>query len=164
MGPDNRPVKGKLKPRSENLEVSEPSQSDSVDRIILRREERDKLDKWLCQLNDTYDGLIKFSKSDLANFLIRQHDDKLSEVQIKLLGAELYDEMRWLSRAIEKVRRAKREGSLLTLEDLMIKRKPIEKIKASLRKQDRNKRKQSANDELYIEDQVEIIARKTSES
>jgi hypothetical protein len=83
---------------------------------------------------------------------------------MKLLGAELYDEMRWINRAIEKVRQAKREGLPLSLEDLMIKRKPIEKMKASLRKRDGNKRKLGANDELYIEDQVEISAGKTSES
>jgi hypothetical protein len=155
---------GKLKSQAESTEVVESPQNDSVDRVILKPDERGKLDKWLGQLNDKYDGMVKFSKSDLANFLIRHSDDELSESQMKLLGVELYDEMRWINRAIEKVRQAKREGLPLSLEDLMAKRKPIEKMKASLQKRDSNKRKQSANDELYIKDQVENITGKTYES
>jgi hypothetical protein len=155
---------GKLKSQKESTEVIESQQNDSVDRIILKREERNKLDQWLGQLNAKYDSMVKFSKIDLANFLIRHSDDELSESQIKLLGAELYDEMRWINRAIEKVRQAKREGLSLSLEDLMTKRKPIEKMKASLKKRDSNKRKPGANDESFIVDQVEATADKSSES
>ncbi len=145
---------GKLKTKTAADEVT-ISQTDAVDRIILKREERDKLDRWLDCLNQRYDGMIKFSKSDLANFLIRHHDGSLSEMEMKLLGAEHYDEMRWINRAIEKVRQAKRSGVALTLEELMIKRKPIEKMKASLKKRENNQRNQGANDALYIENQIE---------
>ena len=152
---------GKLKTKSSTDEAAQ-SQTDAVDRIILKREERDKLDLWLSSLNQKYDSMIKFSKSDLANFLIRHHDESLSEMKMKLLGAEHYDEMRWINRAIEKVRQAKRNGALLTLEELMVKRKPIEKMKASLKKRENNQRDQGANDELYIENQIENTEVKNS--
>lgn len=152
---------GKLKNKVQDNEIGPAT--DSVERIIIKREEADKLERWLTQLNDKYDGLVKFSKSEIACFLIRHHDDDLSETQINLLGAELYDELRWLNRAVEKVRQAKRCGLTLSLEDLMIKRKPIEKIKASLLKRDRNQRKPSANEEHPSEDQVEFIANKNYE-
>ena len=144
---------GKLKAKSAS-EASLPSQTDPVDRIILKREERDKLDRWLQGLTQKYDGMIKFSKSDLANFLIREHSENLSELEAKLLGAEHYDEMRWINKAIEKVRQAKRSGFQLTLEELMEKRRPIEKIKMSLKKKDISKRDQGANNELSIENQI----------
>ena len=152
---------GKLKIKPSADETT-PSQTDAVDRIILKREERDKLDLWLAMLNQKYDGMIKFSKSDLANFLIRHHDESLSEMEMKLLGAEHYDELRWINRAIEKVRQAKRSGVALSLEELMVRRKPIEKMKASLRKRENNQRDQGANDELYIENQIENNEAKNS--
>lgn len=148
---------GKLKAKSAT-EAPLPSQTDPVDRIILKREERDKLDRWLQSLTQKYDGMIKFSKSDLANFLIREHSENLSELEAKLLGAEHYDEMRWINRAVEKVRLAKRSGAELTLEELMTKRKPIEKIKSSLKKKENNQRDQGANNNLYIENQVDPSA------
>ena len=145
---------GKLKEKvlAADSTVAEPT--DSVDRIILKRDTRDKLDRWLQLLTDKYDGMIKFSKSDLANFLIREHAESLSELETKLLGAEYYDEMRWINKAIEKVRQAKRSGVTLTLEGLMEKRRPIEKMKISLKKKDISKRDQGANDELSIENQI----------
>ena len=155
---------GKLKSKPEVQDTKEKTLSDPVDRIILKRRERDRLDAWLAQLNDRYDGLVKFSKSDLANFLIRQQDEKLSEIQLKQLGAELYDEMRWINRAIEKVRQAKRAGLPLSLEGLMAKRKPLEKLRAAIEKQDETQRSQGANNKKPTEDQVDAVAVENLES
>ncbi len=99
------------------------------DRIILKSSERSILDRWIAQIEKQYDGLIKVTKSDLMSFLIRNREHNLSDTEIKQLGVELYDEMRWINRAIEKVRQSKREGSLIRLEDLMAKRKPLERLK-----------------------------------
>lgn len=145
---------GKLKEKllATDSTVSDPT--DSVDRIILKRGTRDKLDRWLQLLTDKYDSMIKFSKSDLANFIIREHTESLSELEVRLLAAEYYDEMRWINKAIEKVRQAKRSGTQITLEELMEKRRPIEKMKMSLKKKDISKRDQGANNELSIENQI----------
>lgn len=148
---------GKLKDKLLAADFTVVDPTDSVDRIILKRDTRDKLDRWLRLLTDKYDGMIKFSKSDLANFVIREHAESLSELEIKLLAAEYYDEMRWINKAIEKVRHAKRRGVSLTLEELMEKRRPIEKIKMSLKKKDISKRDQGANDEHSIENQIANI-------
>lgn len=151
----------KLKGKADDLEASP---TDAVDRIVLKRDERDRLDGWLQAFAAKYDGMIKISKSDLANFLIRQHDETLSDLEMKLLGAELYDELRWINRAIEKVREAKRAGSDLSLEDVMAKRKPLEKMRASLKKRSNKTRNQSANNESYIGNQVDDNADKPAES
>ena len=115
---------------SEGLNRSEEAaaggeSTDSVDRIVLRRCENTRLHEWTTALNARFDGMIRVTKSDLANFLIRQHDDGLSECEIKLIEAELFDEVRWLNWALSKVRQAKKEGRKLSLNDLMVKRESI---------------------------------------
>ena len=155
---------GKLKNKSETPDEKDKALSDPVDRIILKRQERDRLDSWLTQLNERYDGLVKFSKSDLANFLIRQQNEKLSEIHIKQLGAELYDEMRWINRSIEKVRQAKREGVTLSLEDFMERRKPLEKLRSALLKRDEHERSRGANNKHPVEYQVDTTVDETLES
>ncbi len=76
--------------------------------------------------------MIRVTKSDLANFLIRQHEGSLSESEIKTVEAELFDEVRWLTWALTKVRRAKKVGQPLSLDDLMVKRKSIEGQRATV--------------------------------
>ena len=99
-------------------ELSEAA-SDNVDRIVLRRIECNKLDRWLADLNKRFDGMIRVTKSDLANFVIRHHSDELSQHEIDLIEGEFYDEVRWLNWALAKIRQAKKEGRALSLEDLM---------------------------------------------
>ncbi|HEX7675890.1 MAG TPA: hypothetical protein VF412_17055 [Bdellovibrio sp.] len=152
---------GKLKSKAPNEEAASPATGEAIERVVLRPAEASKLDHWLSQLNERYDGLVKFTKSDLVNFLLRHQEAELTETQINLLGVEYYDELRWINRAIEKVRQAKRQGQTLSLEDLMLKRKPLEKIKMSLEKRER---KASANEKQSIENQVEDNESKTLES
>ena len=154
---------GRIKEKLLDQEEKARSQSDPVDRIILKRDERDRLDAWLKHLNEHFDGMIKFSKSDLANFLIRKHDAVLAESELRELGTQNYDEMRWISRAIERVRRAKRNGEALTLEDLMAKRKLFKKVKAPVKKIKNQDREQVANNQHFDENQIELIEANSSE-
>lgn len=109
---------------------SEPGQlgdsaQDNVDRIVLRRAENDRLQGWVLALNARFDGMIRVTKSDLANFLVRQHAEHLSESEIAAIESEQFDEVRWLNWALGKVRQAKREGESLSLNELMLKRESI---------------------------------------
>ena len=96
-----------------------PADSDNVDRIVLRRIECGKLDRWVSNLNERFDGMIRITKSDLANFIIRQHPEDLSPDEVSLIESEFYDEVRWLNWALGKIRQAKKEGRALSLDDLM---------------------------------------------
>ncbi len=90
-----------------------------TERLSLRKEEQEKLERWVSELNAKFDGMIRLTKSDLANFLIRHHPIQLSEDEVKLIEAEHFDEMRWLNWAVSKIRDAKKQGLSLTLNDLM---------------------------------------------
>ena len=95
----------------------------NADRIVLRRPEAARLAGWLAQLEARFDGMVRVTKSDLANFLIRAHADALSDAEVDALGAELYDEVRWLNWSLAKVRRAKKDGVALSLDELLVRRK-----------------------------------------
>jgi hypothetical protein len=77
-------------------------------------------------LNAKYDGAIRFTKSDLANFLIRSHADSLDGAETDALAADLYDEVRWLNWALAKIRKAKKDGVQMSLDELVLQRKPTE--------------------------------------
>jgi hypothetical protein len=55
-------------------------------------------------LNRKFDGMIRITKSDLANFLIRHHVESLSDKEVALIESEFYDEVRWLNWALTKRR------------------------------------------------------------
>lgn len=105
--------------------------ADAVDRIVLRRVENDRLQGWVAALNARFDGMIRVTKSDLANFIVRQHSDSLSESEIKTIETEMFDEVRWLNWALAKVRQAKKVGQSLSLNDLMVKRESIKSRKST---------------------------------
>lgn len=110
---------------------SADTSAETVDRIVLRRVENNLLQGWISALNERFDGMIRVTKSDLANFLIRQRAENLTEGEIKLIEAELFDEVRWFNWAITKVRQAKKQGQSLSLTDLMAKRQSIQTRKDS---------------------------------
>jgi hypothetical protein len=117
--------------------------TDSVDRIVLRRLENDKLQGWVAALNARFDGMIRVTKSDLANILVRQHADELSEAEVKTIEAEMFDEVRWLNWAVAKLRQAKKDGVPLTLNDLVAKRDLIGKQRGPSTKSARPRRKKA---------------------
>lgn len=137
------------KPVRARVDCHAGASGDGVDRIVLRREEARKLESWLKDLNLRFEGMIRATKSDLANFLIRHHSDTLSEAEIGLLEAELFDEVRWLNWALCKIREAKKQGRVLSLEDLMVKRRVACHSKATTTKRARNKPTTGANEDIH---------------
>lgn len=107
-----------------------------TERLTLQSIEQAKLERWVQELNAKFDGMIRLTKSDLANFLIRHHQEKLTDSEVALIEAEHFDELRWINWALTKIREAKRMGESLTLEDLMTKRKvqpaPIKRTRRKL--------------------------------
>lgn len=66
---------------------------------------------------------IRLTKSDLANFLIRHHPAHLDAEEVALIETEHFDEVRWINWALTKIREAKKQGQVLTLDELMSQRK-----------------------------------------
>ena len=125
------------KSSEKSVDQKEVRNSDNVDRIVLRRLEQQRLSVWVEKLNEKFDGAIRLSKSDLANFLIRHHANDLSEDEIRKVESEFFDEVRWLSWALNKIRSAKREGVDLALSELMANRNLNDREKRTSQKRPR---------------------------
>lgn len=112
------------------------NKGETTERLTLQKAEQGKLDRWIKELNERFEGMIKLTKSDLANFLIRHHADALTENEILKIEAEHFDELRWMNWALNQIRTAKKLGQVLTLQDLMAKRllQPSIATKTSKRK------------------------------
>lgn len=135
--------------------------ADVTERLSLRKEEQEKLERWISELNAKFDGMIRLTKSDLANFLIRHHADQLNADEIALIETEHFDEVRWINWALAKIREAKRLGQSLTLEELMAARKspvqPLTKRGRKSRKADESRPDQdSINAETQTINKVDI--------
>lgn len=119
------------------------SKGEPTERLTLQKSEQERLERWLDELNVKFDGMIRLTKSDLANFMIRHHSAQLSAEEIALIEAEHFDEVRWINWALTKIREAKKQGQVLTLDELMAQRK----IQAVPKKVRRKHAPESAHDE-----------------
>lgn len=124
-----------LNPNRKNSN-SENTKGESTERLTLQKPEQAKLERWINELNKKFEGMIKLTKSDLANFLIRHHAEILSDDEIIKIESEHFDEIRWMNWALNRIRAAKKEGQSLTLNDLMTKRQqqPGQALKTPKRK------------------------------
>ncbi len=89
------------------------------DRVTLSPAISQKLNAWIDQLNDKFKGLIEINKSDLANYFLEKQPDILNRDQIEKIRAAHYDEVRFMSWALQKMKESKKNGETLSLKDLM---------------------------------------------
>lgn len=76
-----------------------------VERVTLGKDEAEKLNYWLNQIKSETSGFLEVSKSDLVNFLIRNHGDQLKAKEIKLIRTHKYDlvkHLNWLTPLLKK--------------------------------------------------------------
>ena len=89
------------------------------DRVTLSPAISQKLNAWIDQLNDKFKGLIEINKSDLANYFLEKQPDVLNRDQIEKIRIAHYDEVRFMSWALQKMKESKKNGETLSLKDLM---------------------------------------------
>ena len=89
------------------------------DRVTLTPQVSQKVNNWLTQLNDKFNGLIEINRSDLTNYFLDRQPDILNRDQIEKVKAAHYDEVRFMSWALQKMKESKKNGESLSLKDLM---------------------------------------------
>ena len=92
--------------------------SKQIDRVILGPNESDIVAKWVELLNKRAEGLIRFTKAEVVNFLITSRSIKLSQDEQQSLSVACYDETRWLGWAMERMRAAKKSGTPVSFDEL----------------------------------------------
>lgn len=76
----------------------------ATDRVSIGRIEADKLGVWLSQIQTTSKGFLDLTKSDLINFLIRDHKVELTPKELSQIRADNYDPVRhinWITQALK---------------------------------------------------------------
>ena len=87
------------------VEIEGKSQAPSIDRAVIGKAEATKSQAWIEQIKEATRGFLNLSKSDLINFLIREHKDELSAkeiVQIRLLNYDPLKHINWISHELRK--------------------------------------------------------------
>ena len=112
----------KLKPR--RTERVAPTR-DVADQIYLKDEANARIERWMQNINERFEGFGKISKNDVADFLFRKHPEDLSEDELIEIGNEIYDEVHWLNWALEKITQSKIDGVVLTLGELFARKNGV---------------------------------------
>jgi hypothetical protein len=82
-------------------EKSVPSQ----ERVTVSNIESEALERWAAQVKEASKGFLEVSKSDLVNFLIRDHKKDLSAKELTSLRTYLYDPLKhinWITQELKK--------------------------------------------------------------
>lgn len=104
-------------------EVKKRARTDKIsvpqDRVTLTPAISKRVNGWLDQLNEKFNGLIELNRSDLTNYFLDQISDLLNRDQIEKIKTAHYDEVRFMSWALQKMKESKKNGETLSLSDLM---------------------------------------------
>lgn len=88
-----------------------------IERVTLSTEAYEKAASWISELTKERPG-IKISVRDFVNFLVLSKKELLSDEKAEL-GAQYYDEVRFLSQALKTLKVARSRGEKVALGDLL---------------------------------------------
>lgn len=78
----------------------------AVERVTLGRVEAERISSWIEQLGSASKGFLDLTKSDLVNFLIREHAQELSLKEIKGIRLNHYDPIRHINWIMPRLKEA----------------------------------------------------------
>ncbi len=96
----------------------EPKAAKRSDRVTLSEEETKKLDGWRQQLEASSKGFLSVTRTDLVNFLIREHREELQPAEIKRIRASLYDPIRHIQWITPQIKAALAQGDSVRVAEL----------------------------------------------
>jgi hypothetical protein len=106
----------------ESLEAKEAfkvKNETQIDRVILGCDESALVQKWVEYLNKRADGLIRFTKADVVNFLLSSRPANWETDLATGIARHCYDEAKWLGWSLNKVKAARKSRTQLSFDDLV---------------------------------------------
>lgn len=91
--------------------VMDAAKKPIVDRVTLEKKEGEKVQRWLSQLQEGSKGFLQLTKSDVVNFLIRQHADDFTKREQLQIRKSHYDPIKHLMWITPKLKQAMAEGN-----------------------------------------------------
>lgn len=95
-----------------------PKSIKNADRITLADNESHKVSAWLSQINLVSRGFLSLSKSDIVNFILREHKSELTPKEIQRIRNDNYDPMKHLNLIAPQIKRALAENDLERVAEL----------------------------------------------
>ncbi len=94
-----------------------------MDRISLQGEARERVQKWVEELNAQIKGL-RLTKTDLVTYLILDHAETLSSDDVQKIRKSYFDEVRFATWLLKEVKDAQKRGETPSIEGLIGREKP----------------------------------------
>ena len=112
----------------DEIEIASGTQAPAkaVDRATLGKEEAEKVSAWLKQLAESSSRFLQLTRSDVVNFLIREHKIELSPRELQQIRTQHYDPIRHLNWITPRLKEALQNGDLATVNALQSEIKSIE--------------------------------------
>ncbi len=109
-----------------DLEQKKVKQQKNIERVTLGSEESDKVIAWLKQLNESSKGFLSLTKSDVVNFLIRDHKLELSSKELHQLRTDHYDPIRHINWIAPRIKEALQNQDQKLVADLQVELRSVE--------------------------------------
>lgn len=103
----------------------------AVDRATLGKSEAEKVHAWIKQVKDSSKGFLDLTRSDLVNFLIREHKDELTPKEIAQIRSDNYNPIRHINWITQELKAALSQNDLKMVGLLQAEIKGIELSSAS---------------------------------
>ena len=98
----------------------------SVDRVSIGKDEGEKVSAWIKQLEDSSKGFLQLTKSDIVNFLIREHSADLGPKETGRLRQAFYDPIKHINWITQELKTALAKNDLAQVSMLQAEIKRIE--------------------------------------
>lgn len=103
-----------------------PQPARSIERVTLGPEEADKVAALLRQVEETSKGFLQLSRSDVVNFLVREHRPELSTRELQQIRHHHYDPVRHLNWLTPRLKDAIQKNDVATVQALQAELRNIE--------------------------------------
>ncbi|MBX3039550.1 MAG: hypothetical protein KF789_02430 [Bdellovibrionaceae bacterium] len=113
----------------EPVESASPSEKEKTkppERVTLGLEEGQRVEAWLSQVNEFSKGYLTLSKSDIVNFLVRQHKELLTPKELQQIRADHYDPVRHITWITPQIKRALQNGDMSRVLELQEELRKVE--------------------------------------
>ncbi len=97
-----------------------------VDRVSISKMESEKVAAWVKQLESNSKGFLALTKSDVVNFLIREHKAELSPKEMGQIRSDHYDPIRHINWITQELKSALSTGDMSKVAALQEEIKGIE--------------------------------------
>jgi hypothetical protein len=114
---------------SATVTVSKSSTGKAIDRVTLGSEESGRLDLWLKQVNESSRGFLSLTKSDVVNFIVRNHKDAFDPKELTQIRGDHYEPVRHVTWLAHEIKAALACDDLPRVEELQIELQSVSLLK-----------------------------------